>query len=220
MSILSSLARRAPRRPSARRDRGATACRRASLDGAAASAVVAAHASEPLPDGALVPSLTAPNVARSRPPCSRRSTRVLERLGPAAARRRSSLPDVVAEGVARAVRAGAGARRRTSISWCAGRSARARRSRSRRRRSATCPASRADDGQEFVVTLARRDVVAGVRGAVRRRRARTPGSSIWRRFNVDQRGAGRAAGAPAGDWLLVQRRRRLRVDRDPARRAT
>src|SRR5262245_30432079 len=52
----------------------------ASLDLRAGEAVLSAHAAEPLPAGALVPSLTAPNI-HDRAAVSQALERVLEKVG-------------------------------------------------------------------------------------------------------------------------------------------
>ena len=91
MSLFSSLARRAAARRG-RRDRRRRACRRRALEWRGGQPVVAAHAVEPLPDGALVPSLTGGQHARPAGGRRRRSARVLERGRPPAARRRWSFP--------------------------------------------------------------------------------------------------------------------------------
>ncbi len=61
---------------------------------------------------------------------------------------------------------------------------------------------RADDGQEFIVTLARRDVIAEYEALCARKPARTRASSTCRRSTSSTR-CSSAEAVPAGDWLLV-----------------
>ena len=67
---------------------------------------------------------------------------------------------------------------------------------------ATCPAPSPRDGQEFIVSLARRDVVEEYEGLVRGGR-RVRGHRRSGDVQRDQRRHRRAGAAPAGDWLLV-----------------
>ena len=202
MSVLASrcATRRAPDRR--RRDRRATACRRRRSSGAAASRSSSAHAVEPLPDGALVPSLTAPNVrdraavvGGARRACSSASAgrgasalvvpdpvaKVslvrFEQVPAARAGSRSAHPLAGAEGGAVPDRGGAGQLRAAGV--------------------------RAADGQEFVVVAgaARRRRASTRRSA--RRPARTRASSTSSTFNVINAVLARSRPAPPADWLLV-----------------
>ena len=111
----------------------------ASLEWRGGKPFVAAHAVEPLPDGALVPSLTVANT-HDRAAVVAALNRVLERTSAGPGASASSCPIWSRRcrscGSSRCRRA-----RPISISSSAGRCARRRRFPSRRRRSATCPGS-------------------------------------------------------------------------------
>ena len=163
-----------------------------------------------------MPSLTAANI-HDRAAVVAALDRVLERVGRP---RRIGLvvPDSVAKvSLVRFEQVPARAAGSRSAGPLAGAQER-RRSRSRRRRSATCPALRAADGQRV-----RRRRWRGATSSTSTKRcaprpARTPASSIWRRSTSIN--AVLAGSARAGRRLAAgQRRRRLRVDRDPARPA-
>ena len=184
------------------RDRGGARGGRAARRGAARRPTVAAHAIEPLPPGAVVPALAAPNIADVRGGRPRR--RAGARRGSAARARRVALviPDTVAKvslvrfdkvPPKRRRSAGAGAladAQERAVSDRAGGASASRRA-----------PRRAEGGQEFVVARRarghRRAVRAGVRAG---RRARRPRRS--RDLQHRQRRAGRAgARRPAtGCW--------------------
>ena len=196
MSILTSL-RESPRRPSPSRSRPA-ASSAASLEWRGGQPVVSAHATEPLPEGALVPSLTRRQHARS----SRRRRalgRVFEQVGRP---RRVGLvvPDSRRESVARAVRAGAvaGAGSRSAGALAGPKAAPFP---IEEAQVSYVPGILAEDGQGVLVSLARRDVIQEYEGCAPKP-ARTQGSSTWRRINVINAVLA-GSGAPAGDWLLV-----------------
>ena len=215
MSILDLACARAPRPPSPSRSRPDRVSA-ASLEWRGGQPVVAAHASSRCRRRAgavadrgqhrtIAPRWSAALDARAR-------------AGRPAAPHRPGRPRRRRQGVAGPVRAGAG---RDAGSRSAGALAGAqerRRSRSRRRRSATCPGCSAADGQEFVVSLARRERHRRNTKRCAPKPARTPASSTSRRFNVINAvlaGARRAGGRLAAG----ERRRRLRVDRAAARPA-
>ena len=126
------------------------------------------------------PSLTGAEYRATAPPSRRRSAGCSSTIGRP---RRIGLivPDPVAK-VSLVRFEQVPARATISNSWSAGRCARPRRSRSRRRRSATSRRSGAE-GQEFVVALARRDVVREYEELCAPR-ARTPGIVDISTFNV------------------------------------
>lgn len=160
--------------------------------------VVAAHAVEPLPDGALVPSLVAANV-HNRAAVSGTLERVLDRLGRP---RRIGLvvPDVIAKvSLVRFEHVPARAQDLDQlVRW-------------QIRKAAPFPVEeaqvsyaagqRAADGQEFVVSLARRDVVLEYEELCAERGAQA-GIVDLATFNVVN---AVLAGStpPAADWLLV-----------------
>jgi Tfp pilus assembly PilM family ATPase len=126
----------------------------ATLEWRGGQAVVASHASEMLPDGALVASLTATN-AHDRAAVVAALTRVLGQVGRP---RRIGLiiPDIVAKvSIVRFEQVPSGRDLDQLVRWQV---RRARRSRSTRRRSAM-PGLHAEDGHEFIVTLAKRGVI-------------------------------------------------------------
>jgi len=170
----------------------------ASLDWRGGEPVVAMHATEPLPDGALVPSLTAANT-HDRPVVMGALARVLERVGRP---RRVGLvvPDVVAKvSLVKFEKVPPRAQDLDQlVRWQV-------------RKTAPFPIEQAQisyepglhaaDGQEFIVSLARRDVIeeyeklCGEAGA-------HAGLVDLSTFNVvNAILAGRAA--PDADWLLV-----------------
>ena len=186
----------------------------ASLEFRGGKPFVAAHAVEPLPDGALVPSLTVRN-AHNRVAVVAALTRVLERTGRP---RRVGLvvPDLVAKvSLVRFEQVPA----RTAdldqlVRWQVRKAAPFA---IEEAQVSYVPGQRAADGQEFIVSLARRDVVEEYESLVRRRRR-----ARWRRgsrhLQRRQRRAG-WVGAVVGRLAPRQRRARLRVDCDHAGRA-
>jgi type IV pilus assembly protein PilM len=170
----------------------------ATLDRRSKQNMLAAYAVEPLPDGALVPSLTAANT-HDRPVIMGALNRVLERVGRP---RRVGLivPDSVAKvSLVRFERVPP----RTQdldqlVRWQV-------------RKAAPfsiddaqvsyVPGIRAEDGQEFIVTSAKRDVVAEYEGLLADAGVHA-GIVDLTTFNVINAVlAGRSA--PSGDWLLV-----------------
>ena len=154
MSILSTLRESAA--PAAAVEIAAGHVAAATLEWRDARAAIAAHASEPLPDGALVPSLTAANV-HDRPAVAGALGRVLERIGNP---RRVGL--VVADTVARVslVRFAQVPPKTQDLDqlvrWQVKKSAPFP---IEEAQVSYVPGLHAEDGQEFLVTLARRNVV-------------------------------------------------------------
>jgi len=161
-------------------------------------AVVSAHATELLPDQAVVPALNAANI-RDRAVVAAALGRVLERLG-----RPKRIGLIVADPVAKVslVKLQQVPSRAQDleqvIRWQVKKSA---------------PFSiedaqvsyvaglRADDGQDFIVTLARRDVIAEYEDLCRTAGAHA-GIVDISTFNVVNTAVA-ASAVPAGDWLLV-----------------
>jgi type IV pilus assembly protein PilM len=170
----------------------------ASLERRGGQAVVSAHASEPLPEGALVPSLTGANV-HDRPTVLGALGRVLERIGRP---RRIGLvvPDVIARvSLVRFEQVPSRAQDLEQlVRWQV-------------RKTAPFPIEdaqvsyvsglRAEDGQEFLVTLARRDVIAEYENlcAEAGAHAGIVDLSTINVINVVLAGSA----APTADWLLV-----------------
>ena len=203
MSLLASL--RETRGPPVAVEIAADRVSAASLEWRGGQPVVAAHAIEPLPPGALVPSLTAPNIVDRAAVAARARPRARAGRAPAA-HRRWSFPIVVAQGVAGAVRAGAAASAPISISWSAGRCGRPRRSRSRRRRSRyvpgrSAPTTARSSSCRWRGATSSQEYEAAVRRGRRARRHRRS-----RDVQRDQRGARRGSAA-AGRRLAARERR-------------
>jgi Tfp pilus assembly PilM family ATPase len=170
----------------------------ASLEWRGGQPVVAAHATEPLPDGALVPALTALNL-RDRAAVLDVLGRVLERIGRP---RRIGLviPDVVAK--VSLVRFEQVPKRAQDLDQLV---------RWQVRKSAPfaiedaqvsfVPGIRASDGQEYIVSLARRDVVQEYEALCAEAGAHA-GLIDLATFNVINAVLA-GAGAPTADWLLV-----------------
>jgi Tfp pilus assembly PilM family ATPase len=170
----------------------------ASLEWRGGQPVVAAHATEPLPDGALVPVLTALNI-RDRAAVLDVLGRVLERVGRP---RRIGLviPDVVAK--VSLVRFEQVPKRAQDLDQLV---------RWQVRKSAPfaiedaqvtyVPGIHAADGQEYIVSLARRDVVQEYEGLCAEAGAHA-GLIDLATFNVINVVLA-GAGAPTADWLLV-----------------
>ena len=217
MSLCSSL-RDAPPPDGRGRDRGATACRRRASSGAAASRWSRRTRSSRCRTARSSPSLTAPNILDraavvdgASAACSSRSA--------AAAARRPGRSGSGRQGVAGPLRAGAGARAGSrSAGPLAGPQER-RRSRSRKRRSATCPgactptarssSSRwrgATSSQEYEALCAAAGAHAGLVDL-----------ATFNVVNAVLAGSGAARRATGCSCNVA---RRLRVDRDPARRRT
>jgi type IV pilus assembly protein PilM len=170
----------------------------ASLDWRGGDPVVAVHATEPLPDGALVPSLTAANT-HDRTAVMTALTRVLERVGRP---RRIGLviPDVVAKvSIVKFEKVPPRAQDLDQlVRWQV-------------RKTAPFPIEEAQvsyslglnaaDGQEFIVSLARRDIIAEYEKLCADAGAHA-GLVDIATFNVVNAVLGGSM-PPAGDWLLV-----------------
>jgi len=170
----------------------------ASLDWRAGQPVVALHAIEPMPDGALVPSLTAPNT-HDRSAVMTALNRVLDKMGRP---RRISLaiPDVVAK--VSLVRFEKVPPRQVDLDqlvrWQVRKSAPFA---IEEAQVAYVPGIKAEDGQEFIVSLARRDIVAEYEQLCADAGAHA-GLVDLSTFNVINAVLA-SGGAPAADWLLV-----------------
>ena len=160
--------------------------------------VVSAHATELLPEQALVPALNAVNV-RDRVTVSAALDRVLERLG-----RPKRIGLVLADPVAKVslvklqqVPASAHDLEQV-IRWQVKKTAPFA---IEDAQVGYVPGMRADDGQEFLVTLARRDVIEEYEGLCTAAGAHAGVVDIST-FNVVNTAVA-ASVVPAGDWLLV-----------------
>jgi len=170
----------------------------ASLEWRGAQPVVAAHAAESLPAGALVPALTATNtVDRTR--VVEPLTRVLERVGRP---RRVGLivPDVVAKvSLVKFETVPAKIQELDQlIRWQVRKTAPFA---IEEAQVSYVPALRAEDGQEFVVSLARRSVVEEYEGLCAEAGAHA-GIVDLSTFNVVNAVLA-GSSAPTADWLLV-----------------
>jgi type IV pilus assembly protein PilM len=196
MSILTTL-HESPA-PAAAVEMAASRVSAASLEWRGGQAVVSAHASEPLSDGALVPSLTGANV-HDRPAVLGALARVLERIGRP---RRIGLvvPDVVAR--VSLVRFEQVPPRTADLDQLV---------RWQVRKTAPFPIEdaqvsyvsgmRAEDGQEFLVSLARRDVVEEYENLCAEAGAHAGIVDLATVNVINAVLAG--TGAPTADWLLV-----------------
>ena len=170
----------------------------ATLDRRGQQTILASHAMEPLPDGALVPSLTAVN-AHDRPMVVAALTRVLERLG-----RPRRIGLVVPDSVAKVslVRFEQVPSRVQDLDQLV---------RWQVRKAAPFPIEdaqvsyvpgiRAEDGQEFVVTIARREVIEDYERLCAEAGAHA-GIVDLTTFNVINAVLA-GSGAAGADWLLV-----------------
>lgn len=196
MSILSSW--RDSSSPAAAVEIAAGRVTAASLEWRGAQAVVAVHASETLPGGALVPSLTALN-AHDRPAVLGALKSVLEKLG-RPRRVGLVLPDVVGRvSLVRFAQVPSKAKDLDQlVRWQV-------------RKSAPFPIEDAqvsyvpgilaEDGQEFIVTLAKRDVVQEYEQLCTDAGAHAGLVDLATPNVINAVLAG--SGAPSGDWLLV-----------------
>ena len=196
MNILSSL-RESPA-PAVAVEIAAGRVSAASLEWRGGQPVVAAHASELLPEGALVPSLTAAN-AHDRAAVVGALSRLLDKMG-RPRRIGVILPDVVAKvSIVRFEQVPAKIQELDQlVRWQV-------------RKSAPFPIDdaqvsyvpglRADDGHEFVVTVARRDVVQEYETLCAEAGAHAGLVDLATLNVINAVLAG--AGAPGGDWLLV-----------------
>jgi hypothetical protein len=169
-----------------------------SLDLRASGPVVTAHASELLPDAAVVPSLTAENI-RDRPAVAAAVARVLDQVGRP---RRVGLvvPDPIAKvSLVRFERVAARAAELDQlIRWQVRKAAPFAIDEAQ---VSHVDGARTDEGQEFVVTVARRAVIAEYESVCAEAGAHA-GIVDLSTFNVANVVlAGQRP--PAGDWLLV-----------------
>ena len=170
----------------------------ASLEWHGGRPVVAAHASEPLPDGALVPSLTAAN-AHDRPAVLSALSRLLETMG-RPRRIGLILSDVVGKvSLVRFEQVPSKAQELEQlVRWQV-------------RKSAPfaiddaqisyVPGIRAEDGQEFIVTLAKREVIREYEELCADAGAHAGLIDLATLNVINAVLAGTSA--PSGDWLLV-----------------
>jgi Type IV pilus assembly protein PilM len=197
MSILSSLQKGTP--PAVAVELAAHRVSAAAIELRAGKPVVSAHASEPLPDGVLVPSLTVPNV-HDRAALIGALGRVLDRLGGRPRRVGLVIPDPVAR--VSLVRFEKVPARRPDLDQLV---------RWQVRKAAPfaieeaqvsyVPGLRGADGQEFIVTTARQDIVREYEDVCSEVGAH-PGIVDLATFNVINVVL---AGSPpmTADWLLV-----------------
>ena len=160
--------------------------------------VIAVHASEPLPDGALVPSLTAVN-AHDRPAVLGALSRLLEKVG-RPRRIGLILPDVVAKvSIVRFEQVPAKTQDLDQlVRWQVRKSAPFA---IEDAQVSYVPGLPAADGREFIVTLARRDVIQEYETLCAEAGAHA-GIVDLATLNVINAVLAGAA-PPAGDWLLV-----------------
>ena len=171
----------------------------ASLELRAGQPVVSAHATEPLPPGALVPSLTGQNV-HDRAAVAAALGRVFDRIGGRPRRVGLVVPDLIAK--VSLVRFEKVPPRTQDLDQLV---------RWQVRKTAPFPIEEAQvtyvpgvlavDGQEFIVSLARRGVVEEYERLCAEAGAHA-GLVDLATFNVINAVLA-GAGAPAGDWLLV-----------------
>ena len=172
----------------------------AALEWRGGQPTVALHATEPLPAGALVPALTAANT-HDRSQVIEPLTRVLERVGRP---RRVGLvvPDVVAKVSLVKFETIPGKTQELDqlIRWQVRKSAPFALEEAQ---VSYVPALRAEDGQEYVVSLARRSVIEEYEGLCAAAGAHA-GIVDLSTFNVVNAVLGGSAAPSAGaDWLLV-----------------
>ena len=197
MSILSSLHAATP--PPVAVEFAANRVSAAAIEFRGGKAVVSAHASEPLPDGVLVPSLTAANI-RDRAALIGALGRVFDRLGGRPRRVGLVIPDPVAK--VSLVRFEKVPARRQDLDQLV---------RWQVRKAAPFPVEdaqvsyapgiRGADGQEFIVVSARRDTVREYE-EVCSEVGSHPGLVDLATFNVVNAVLAGSA-PPSGDWLLV-----------------
>lgn len=203
MSILSTLREGAA--PAAAVEMSAGHVAAATIEWRGTQAVVAAHASEPLPDGALVPSLTAGNL-RDRAAVAVAVARVLERVGKP---RRIGLvvPDTLGRvSLVRFAQVPARAQDLDQlVRWQVKKTAPFP---IEDAQISYVPGLLADDGQEFLVTMARREVIAEYEGLCAEAGVHAGVVDIAT-INVINAVLAAGTSAPAGgsavggDWLLV-----------------
>ena len=170
----------------------------ASLEWRGGQPVVAAHASEPLPSGALVPSLTAAN-AVDRAAVGGALSRLLETMG-RPRRIGLILPDVVAKvSIVRFEQVPAKTQDLDQlVRWQVRKSAPFA---IEDAQVSYVPGLHAADGQEFIVTLARRSVIQEYEALCAAAGAHTGLVDLATLNVINAVLAG--SGAPSGDWLLV-----------------
>jgi Tfp pilus assembly PilM family ATPase len=196
MSILDSL--RESTAPAVAVEITSTRISAASLEWRGEQAVVAAHATEALAAGALVPSLTAANV-HNRAAVLGALTRVLDRMGKP---RRIGLiiPDVVGRvSLVRFAQVPAKTQELDQlVRWQVRKSAPFA---IEDAQISYVPGIRAEDGQEFIVTLAKRDVIQEYEALCAEAGAHAGLIDLATLNVINVVLAG--TGAPVGDWLLV-----------------
>jgi Tfp pilus assembly PilM family ATPase len=170
----------------------------ASLEWRAGQPVVAAHASEPLPEGVLVPSLTAANV-HDRPVVLGALSRLLEKMG-RPRRIGLILPDVVARvSLVRFEQVPPKVHELDQlVRWQVRKSAPFA---IEDAQVSYVPGMRAEDGQEFIVTLAKRDVIQEYETLCAEAGAHAGLVDLATLNVINAVLAG--SGAPSADWLLV-----------------
>jgi Tfp pilus assembly PilM family ATPase len=196
MSLLSSL-RESPA-PAVALEISAVRVTAASLEWRGGQPVVAAHGSEPLPPGTLVPSLTAVN-AHDRPAVLGAITRLLEKMG-RPRRIGLILPDVVGKvSIVRFEQVPPKAQDLDQlVRWQVRKSAPFA---IEDAQVSYVPALRAEDGQEFVVTLAKGEVIREYETLCAEAGAHAGVVDLATVNVINAVLAG--SGAPPGDWLLV-----------------
>ncbi len=170
----------------------------ASLETRGGRPTIAAHAAEPLPPGALVPSLTAPNV-HDRGAVAAAVGRVLERVG-GGRRIGIVIPDLAAKvSLVRFEKTpGRASDLDQLIRWQVKKSAPFA---IEEAKVSHVPGATIDGAREFIVTIARRDIVAEYEGVCADAGAHAGIVDIATFNVVNAVLAGQEA--PAGDWLLV-----------------
>ena len=196
MSILASLRESAA--PAVAVEITADRVSAASLEWRGGQPVVAAHASEPLPEGALVPSLTTAN-AVDRAAVTGALSRLLEKFG-RPRRIGLILPDVVGKvSLVRFEQVPARAQELDQlVRWQVRKSAPFA---IEDAQVAYVPGLSAADGHEFVVTLARREVIQEYEQLCAAAGAHAGLVDLTTLNVINAVLAG--SGAPTGDWLLV-----------------
>jgi Tfp pilus assembly PilM family ATPase len=197
MSILSSLQEATP--PSVAVELAATRVSAAALELRAGKPVVSAHASEPLPDGVLVPSLTLANV-HDRAALIGALGRVFDRLGGRPRRVGLVIPDPVAR-VSLVRFEQVPARRQELDQLIRWQVRKAAPFAIEDAQVSYVPGLHAADGQEFIVTLARRSVIQEYEALCAAAGAHTGLVDLATLNVINAVLAG--SRAPSGDWLLV-----------------
>lgn len=197
MSVFSSLRRSSA--PSVAVEIAAHCVSAAALDIRGGRPVIVAHAAEPLPDGALVPSLTAANT-HDRPAVVRALGAVLGQLGGRARRIGLVVPDLVAKvSLIRFEQVPARVQDLDQlVRWQVRKTAPFA---IEDAQVSYVPGVRTAEGQEFVVALSRRDIVQEYEGLCAEAGAHA-GLVDLSTFNVINAVLA-GSGAPGGDWLLV-----------------